>query len=69
MLERPDAPRDRFWLWRQRQKRGLACAQVEYSSDVVGLLVRLRWIDEREACDRKAVGRAISELLRDAARR
>ena len=67
--KRSDAPYDRFWLWRQRQKRGVAVAMVEFDGLVIDFLVRNLWLTEREACDRSAVGAAISRLIADTARR
>lgn len=42
-------------------------AIVELDGDVIDLLVRLRWLAEKDAADRRAVGRAISAMLRDTA--
>jgi hypothetical protein len=60
---------DRHARHRARVKAGIACTTVEYSAEVLDLLVRLGWLTEPEASDRDAVGRAIGELIRDAARR
>jgi hypothetical protein len=76
MLDRP--PRkgtgsvgqaERTRRYRRRQANGRAVYPVEADGDVVGLLIRLHWLDERDASDKAAVGRAIARMLADAARR
>jgi hypothetical protein len=54
---------------RRRERAGLARSQVEYSGDVLTMLIRLRWLDESEADDARKVGSAISRLLADTAKR
>jgi hypothetical protein len=41
---------------------------VEVNAAVLDLLVRTRWLGEREAGERVAIGRAIGRLLADAAK-
>ena len=50
-------------------KAGVACALVEFDASVLDLLVKLHWLQEGEASDRDAVGRAIGAMVADAARR
>jgi hypothetical protein len=59
--------RARVRLHRQRLSHGTAIALVAYDGAVVNLLVRAGWICDSAACDRKAVGSAISALIRDIA--
>ena len=35
----------------------------ELDGDVIAMLVRTEWLCERDAADRRAIGRAISKLL------
>jgi hypothetical protein len=75
MLERPPLPRwssvtrrrARHARYRQRLKASVIVAPVEIGEDVVGMLVRLKWITERDAADRGKVGDAVARMLRDAA--
>jgi hypothetical protein len=73
MLERPPSARlrrtNRQRAYRSRVRNGQTVAPVEVDADIVDLLVRLRWLDDRRAGDRNAVGQAISRMLVDAARR
>jgi hypothetical protein len=61
------AARDR--RHRQRMRDGRTVVGVEIDARVLELLVRLRWLAERDAADRGAVGQAIAAMLQDAARR
>jgi hypothetical protein len=54
---------------RARQDRGWAVALVEYDDGVVGLLVRHGWLGGDEVADPKEIGRAITAMLNEAARR
>jgi len=71
MLKRPDArpPPARHKRFRQRRKRGGAIALVEFDCAVVDFLIKNLWLAETECADRDAVGKAIGELIKDAARR
>jgi hypothetical protein len=60
---------DHHARYRARVKAGIACTTVEFDGPVVDMLVKLRWLQEGEACDRQAVGRAIAAMVADAARR
>ena len=60
---RRQAARARDARYRQRAARGLATCPVEYSGDVVSFLLKTQWLAEREADDRRAIGRAISAAL------
>ena len=64
-----DALRDRHYRFRQRRKAGKAVAPIEYDGLVLDWLVRLGWLLEAEACDRDAVGAAVSRMLAASARR
>jgi hypothetical protein len=50
-------------------KAGKACCTVEYDSATVDFLTRNLWLEEREACDRTAIGKALTAMVADAARR
>lgn len=68
--DRPDdAPRDRHFRFRQRRKASKAVAPIEFDGAVLDWLVRLGWLLESEACDRAAVGSAVSRMLAASARR
>jgi hypothetical protein len=70
MLKRPDdTPPDRHRRFRQRQRNGIACTTVEYTAEVLDLLVRTGWLTKLEAADRAVVGAAISRMVSEAARR
>ena len=60
---------DRKARYRPRQAEGRAVYSVEVGPEVLDLLVATRWLPETDASDRQAVGAAIRELLKDAARR
>jgi hypothetical protein len=72
MLERPRSERLRHTrrqrAYRARMRNGQMVAPVEVGADILDLLVRLRWLDDRLAGDRIAVGQAITRMLLDAAR-
>jgi hypothetical protein len=53
--------------YRQRQAAGRACFTVELGPEALDLLVRYGWLDEREALDPAAVGRAIRRFIEAAA--
>jgi hypothetical protein len=55
--------------YRQRQRDGRAVYRVEVDGEVVALLIRTRWLAEADAGDKQAVGRAISAMISDAAKR
>jgi 5-methylcytosine-specific restriction endonuclease McrA len=65
-------PRSRRAAWqrayRRRQAARRAVVSVEIDGGLVELLIALRWIDETQADDRKAIGDAIDRLLSDTAR-
>jgi hypothetical protein len=50
---------------RDRQRRGRAVATVEYDANTLDLLIRHRYLTDRQATDKRLVGRAIAQLLRD----
>ena len=55
--------------WRARRRNGQACATVLYDGRVLDLLIAGRWLAERDAADRKRVGKAIAAMLADAAKK
>jgi hypothetical protein len=70
MLKRlSDPPPDRHRRFRQHRRDGRACYTVELGGEELDFLVRLQWLQEAEAGDRRAVGRAIGAMVSDAARR
>jgi len=69
MLKRPDLLPDRFKRFRQRRKAGVAVAPVEYDAAVVDFLVRTHWLPPDELHDRASIGKALSAMVSDAARR
>jgi hypothetical protein len=64
-----DAPRDRHFRFRQRRKAGKAVAPIEFDGAVIDFLIKTSWLVESEACDRAAVGSAVSRMLAASARR
>jgi hypothetical protein len=45
------------------------CVMVEVNGEFLDMLVRLHWLRDAEAGDKRMVGRAIAAMLEDAARR
>ena len=68
MLHRAPIP-DRHRRFRARRRAGKAIYAVELGGEELEFLIRTRWLQEAEACDRDAVGAALSRMLADAARR
>ena len=74
MLDRPDHNRRaalrrlRDLRHRARVKAHRAVYQIEIGGEVLDLLLRARWITERELLDRKAVEAAIGAMLAASAR-
>jgi hypothetical protein len=55
--------------FRRRQRHGLMPVTIEVDSAIVAMLVETRWLAERDAGDKAAIGHAIERLLADAAQR
>jgi hypothetical protein len=55
--------------YRRRVAAGRVVIGVELDAAVLDLLVRLRWLDERTANDKAAIGRAVAAMLCETARR
>jgi hypothetical protein len=72
MLDRPSKDRGKANRWqadyRARQRNGRIVAPVEADADVVGFLIRTKWLAESDAHDRRAIGRAITAVMKDAAK-
>jgi hypothetical protein len=77
MLDRPRPPPKppptgqaaRSRRYRANLKAGRASAWVEYGAGELDFLIATRWLDERDAGNRRKVGLAIAAMLRDSARR
>lgn len=65
---RQDARRARDRRHRQRLKSGRACYTIEGDGALLDLPLRLHWISEGELLDRRAVERALGEMLAASAR-
>ncbi len=65
---RRDRQRQNQRRYRQRQRDGAMVAPAAISAAVVDMLVGLRWLDEAEAADRFAVGRALAAMAEDTAK-
>jgi hypothetical protein len=65
---RQEAARQRRARYRERVRQGRACCSVEFDGEVLSFLIRHHWLSEAEASDPQAVGRAIGEVIADAAR-
>jgi hypothetical protein len=46
-----------------RHEAGLAVAAVEYSGEILNMLVRLGWLPDDAAINRASIGKAISAML------
>lgn len=69
MLHRPRSPQHaRTARYRQRLKRGEGIAPTVYDAEIIGLLLDLHWLAEGESEDRRAIGEAISRMLKDTAK-
>jgi hypothetical protein len=66
MLQRPPSRQKRY---RERARRGVGCCICEYDLHVVEFLIATHWLDAADAGDAKAIGRAISASMQDAASR
>jgi hypothetical protein len=54
--------------YRKNQADGKAVAPVPYDGVIVDYLIRLHWLSEADAYDRREVGTAIERLLADSAK-
>jgi hypothetical protein len=52
---------------RERVKKHQALAKVTIDGAIIGMLIRTGWLSEAEATNNKSIGRALTEMLRDAA--
>jgi hypothetical protein len=63
----PPSPRARWQrAYRRRLKAGLIVVPAEIDCEILDLLIRTGWLAESGAGDKAAIGRAVSEILRDA---
>ena len=75
MLDRPTtgarAPprRDRWRVYRQRQRDGVISVPVDVGPEVLELLLRTGWLAEEHVADRHAIALAIGAMLKASARR
>ncbi len=53
---------------RARLRHGRRAYVIELSEPVLDMLVRLHWIDDRATADDRAISRAVTALLNDAAK-
>jgi hypothetical protein len=60
---RQEARKARDRRYRLRRDACRACYVIEADGELLDLLVRLGWIGEAELLDKKAVERALSEML------
>jgi hypothetical protein len=60
--------RDRFARYRARRRNGRMAVTVELGPEVLDMLIRAHWLEERHAGDRMAIGQAIARMLAEAAR-
>jgi hypothetical protein len=54
--------------YRKNQAQGIGIAPTPYNGAIIDYLIRLRWLSEDVAGDRRAVGTAIGRLLADSAK-
>jgi hypothetical protein len=68
MLERPPPSRRARWqrAYRQRLKAGRIVVGVELDAVLIDFLIRLGWLEEKRANDKKAIALAITAVLADA---
>lgn len=64
----PRGPSERMRRLRNRQRRGAIVAPVEVSTDVIEVLLELRWLSDDASDDRRGIGGAIARMLADLAR-
>jgi hypothetical protein len=60
-----EANRERVRRAAERRDRGVACYQVEIGSNTINMLVRLRWLAEDAATDRRKVEAALTAMIAD----
>jgi hypothetical protein len=61
---------DRWRRYRERLRAGLMVPSMPgIGADEVEFLIATRWLDERDAADRREVGAAIAAMLKASARR
>jgi hypothetical protein len=53
--------------YRQRVRAHKVVVGVEIDEQLLGLLIRLHWLQERDAADRAAIAAALARMLADAA--
>ena len=61
--------RDRWRVYRQRQRDGVISVPVDVGPEVFELLVRTGWLAEEQAGDRHAIALALGRMLAETARR
>jgi hypothetical protein len=68
MLERPAsrAARERRRRYRERVKRGAMVVRLEADQELVGFLIRMRWLENGEVIDARKVTDALRRMLQDA---
>ena len=65
---RRERARNRDRAYRKRQAAGVMTCTVEVDGEVLNFLIATRWLGEGEVGDKAKVGKAISRMLKDAAR-
>jgi hypothetical protein len=60
--------RERQRRLRARHARGRFCINVKIGDDVLGFLVRARWLNEAETSDAKKIAAAVGAMLAMSAR-
>jgi ribosomal protein S8 len=71
MLARTEAlaaNRKRVRECRARQRRGVCLYAVEVNGAIIDMLVKLGWLLDQEATDKKLVSKALTAMLKDATR-
>lgn len=63
-----EANRERVRRAAERRDRRVACYTVEIGADVLDMLVRLRWLAEGTATDRRKVEAALTAMIADTAK-
>jgi hypothetical protein len=64
---RRDMERAKRRRYDDRVKRGARIAPVEYNACTLNFLIKLAWLQEKDACNSNSVGRAIEALLKASA--
>ena len=64
-LRAPSAAAERSRQYRERQRKGLRCAQIQLDATEIDVLVRRRYLEAKDRDNGKAVQRAAATFVGD----